>query len=249
MAVANPATIPAAAPAAAAGRLDGLHLDAMRAASVEVLPVILGIIPFGLAIGVAVADSTVSDGAGWAGSFLIFAGSAHLAAVTLLGAGASVATILLTVFTINARLLVYSASLGPTFRQQPRWFRWAAPYFLVDQLFALTWTRVEHGAAGAWLRQYYLAAGLLIGLAWLPAIGAGVLVGPVVPGSWQLSFATSALLTGLLVPALVNRPAWIAALTGASVAVALIGLPNGLNLVAGAVAGTIAGIVAERTLR
>jgi hypothetical protein len=57
------------------------------------------------------------------------------------------------------------------------------------------------------------------------------------------------LLTGLLVPALVNRPAWIAALTGASIAVALIGLPNGLNLVAGAVAGTIAGIVAERSLR
>jgi predicted branched-subunit amino acid permease len=109
------------------------------------------VIPFGVVIGTKVSESTVNDAAGWAGSFLMYAGSAHLAVVSGLGAGAGVVAILAAV-VINARLVLYSAALTPSFREQPRWFRLVGPYFLTDQLYAFTTQRVESGDAAGSLR-------------------------------------------------------------------------------------------------
>jgi hypothetical protein len=36
---------------------------------------------------------------------------------------------------INVRLLLYSASIEPRFRRQPRWFRWLGPALLIDQTY------------------------------------------------------------------------------------------------------------------
>lgn len=241
-----------AQPASEATRADAATSDrrhAIRTGLIDALPVIAGVLPFGLVIGVAVGESTVNNAAGWAGSFLMFGGSAHLAAISLLGGGAGAAAVLVTVLVINARLLVYSASLGPRFRHQPTWFRWTAPYFLVDQMFALTWSRLDTGVSAGWLRAYYLSAAIATGLVWVAAIATGVLVGPVIPASWELSFATPALMLALLMPALINRPAVIAAIVGATVAVLLIGLPHGLHLLIGTGVGTITGIAAERIQR
>jgi predicted branched-subunit amino acid permease len=176
----------------------------------------------------------------------MFGGSAHLAAISLLDSGAGMLTVLITVIVINARLLVYSASIGSRLRYQPRWFRWVAPYFLVDQMFALTFKRLDTGVSAGWLRWYYLTAGLALGAVWLPAIAVGVVAGPVIPESWHLSYAMPVMLIGLLAPSLVNRPAWIAAGVGASVAVLLIGMPHGLHLLIATAAGASAGIAAER---
>lgn len=249
MAVAHFLTAPAARVAAPANRFAGVtrfRADAIRDGLVDALPLQAGILPFGLVIGVAIGEGTVNNAAGWAGSFLMFGGSAHLAAVSLLDSGAGMLTVLITVLVINARLLVYSASIGPRFRYQPKWFRWLAPYFLVDQMFALTWKRLDTGVSAGWLRWYYLTVGVAIGLVWLPAIAVGVIAGPVIPATWQLSFATPLMLIGLLAPSLVDRPAWIAATVGGAVAVLLIGMPNGLHLLIGTAAGASAGIAAER---
>ena len=59
--------------------------------------------------------------AGWSGSWLIYGGSAHLAVLRSLDAGLLVAVV--TGLLINARLLVYSASLARRWHDQPRWFR------------------------------------------------------------------------------------------------------------------------------
>ena len=46
-------------------------------------------------------------------SVLIFAGASQIAAVSLLGDGAPVAVVVLTVLVINLRMLMYAASLAP----------------------------------------------------------------------------------------------------------------------------------------
>ena len=73
--------------------------------------------PFALVIGSAAADHGTPL-AGWAGSWLIFGGSAHLAAIRTLDDAGAVAAIL-TGLLINARLLVYSASLARRWAGQP----------------------------------------------------------------------------------------------------------------------------------
>src|SRR5829696_6794379 len=76
-----------------------------------------------LVIGTIVAEHG-DPLAGWAGSSLTFGGSAHLAAIrTLDDAGPVVA--IFTGLLINARLLVYSASLARRWSDQPLWFRFA----------------------------------------------------------------------------------------------------------------------------
>jgi predicted branched-subunit amino acid permease len=239
-------TAPTPEAVATTASLADSRADAVRTGLLEALPILAGIVPFGLVIGVAVGETATQNLAGWAGSFLLLAGAAHLAAVTMLDSGAGVSAILLTVLVINARLLVYSASLGPRFRYQPTWFRWIAPYFLFDQMFAMTWRRLERGCSPAYIRWYYLTAAVFLTVCWVATIGFGVIAGPVIPKSWELTFAPAALMMALLAPAVVNRPAVFAAIAGAGVAIALAGLPHGLNLLAGTAAGTITGLAAER---
>ncbi|MEZ4502265.1 MAG: AzlC family ABC transporter permease [Dehalococcoidia bacterium] len=222
-----------------------LPLDTVRQAIADSIPVLIGITPFGIVIGAKVSDSPVNNLAGWAGSFLMYGGSAHLAVVSGLTAGAGIVAVLAAVI-VNARLLLYSAALAPTFRHQPRWFRFVGPYFLTDQLFALTSARLAAGESDRGIRWYYLTIGIVMGLVWVPAIAIGVLLGPVLPTSWELGFAAPLMMVGLLAPALQNRPAWAAAAVGAVVAVLAASLPQGLGLLAGTAAGALAGVVVAR---
>lgn len=99
-------------------------------------PILAVIALLGLLVGAAVAEAPLSNSTGWLGAAMIYAASAHLVAISLLGTGASAVAVVTAVLLINARGLVYSAALAPAMRGQPGWFRWTGPYFLVDPLFA-----------------------------------------------------------------------------------------------------------------
>jgi predicted branched-subunit amino acid permease len=213
----------------------------VRTAIVDTAPVLVGIIPFGMAIGIAVGESAVHDGAGWAGALLLFSASAHMAAVSILGAGGSAVAVLVAVLLINARLLVYSALLASPFRAQPVWFRWAAPYFVLDQSYALVSRRLEEGLGADWIRAYYLAMGTGVLLVWPSAVAVGVLAGPMIPGDWQLGLTAPLLLAGLLAPALKNKTTVLVGIVAATVAVAMAALPGGVAMLVGTFAGTAVG--------
>ena len=87
------------------------------------LPWLVGVIPFGLVIGVTIAESSVSPLAGVATGSTIYAGSAQLATVQLLDRGAAPLAIILTALIINARLLAYSGSMAIHWRGTGRPFR------------------------------------------------------------------------------------------------------------------------------
>jgi 4-azaleucine resistance transporter AzlC len=246
MALAQTLATPRAGALRARGFASVEQLAAIKTGVVDSMPVIAGIVPLALVIGVAIGESSVNNAAGWAGSLLIYAGSAHLAAISLMDSGAGMAAVLITVLVINARLLVYSASLGPRFQNQPAWFRWIGPSFLVDQLFALVWKRLEAGASAEWIRWYYLTIAFVVGAFWLPTMAIGVFAGPIIPSGAELSFATPVLLLVLLMPAMTDRATSVAAAVGAVVAVACIGMPNGMHLLLGAGAGVVAGLATER---
>lgn len=223
-----------------------LH-PAVAAGVRDSLPVLAGVVPFAIAIGAAVAASSMDDFAGWTGSFLVWAGSAHLAAVTLLGSGSSWLAALVTGLAINARFAVYSATLSPLFGGQPAWFRWTAPHFLVDQSFALALSRSpEERQDPAWFRRYYLALAATITLFWVPSIAVGVLAGPVIPESWPIEFAGPAALISLLAPGIRNQPALAAAVVGAVVCVALLPVAGSGAVILAAVVGIGAGALTER---
>jgi predicted branched-subunit amino acid permease len=220
---------------------------AVRRGVIDALPLFVPAIPFGLVIGLAITNTGMNPFVGWSGSWLIFGGAAQLTLITLLGGGIAVAAAVGTALVVNARHLMYSAALAPTFQRQPRWFRRFGPYLLIDQLFALATVRLEDDPDS--FRAYYLAAGALFWILWSVVVAVGLLLGPVVPEEWNLEFAIPILFLGLLVLGIEHWPELVAALAGAGVTYLAARLPSRTGLLVGAFVGMIAGFVAERIRR
>ncbi len=218
-----------------------------RRAILDALPLFVPALPFGLVIGLAISESGINALVGWSSSWIIFGGAAQLTLISLLGAGAAVAAAIAAGLVVNARHLMYSAALAPTFQRQPGWFRWLGPYVLIDQLFALASVRLEDDPDT--FRTYFLAAGLTFWSMWQATTAIGLAIGPVVPDGWNLEFAVPILFIGLLVLGIDRWPKVVAALVGATVTYLTAGLPNRGGLLVGALVGIIAGATAHRFRR
>jgi predicted branched-subunit amino acid permease len=211
----------------------------------DTAPAVFALVPVALALGASIDASPVDDRIGLAGAVLVYAASAHATAVAMLGTGAAGFAIVLTVFVLTVRGAVFSVGMVSRMRQQPAWFRWIAPYLLVDPLYADVTARTTEEDLPEWFRRYYLGAGLAIWLMWLPTVTAGVLLGPVLPRSAAIDFALPALLVAFLIPGLRSRPAVAAALAGGAIALLEL-LPGGLNLIVASGIGVAVAMAVER---
>lgn len=208
----------------------------------DAIPLFFPAFPFGFVLGLAITESPMPNGVGFLSSWVIMAGAAQLALVTLVGT-ASVWAAMAAAMVINARHLMYSAAMAPLFKQQPRWFRWLAPVVLLDQVFALC---IQHADdEPAYFRRYYLVVGSYFFVGWQFVTALGIAFGSFVPESWQLGYAPAVMFAGLVIFGLASRPAIVAAVVGAMVCFVAIGLPNRVGLLIGAVCGVAAGYVAE----
>ncbi len=213
-----------------------------RQAISDAVPLVIPAIPFGFVLGLAITQSELPLAVGWATSPLIFGGAAQLAVVTLAGT-ASLWAVIVAGFVVNSRHVMYSAAMAPTFRAQPRWMRWVGPFVLIDQVFALASLRPDDDPVA--FRRYYLTVGGFFYVTWQSTTLLGMVLGPVVPESWQLAFAVPIMFAGLVLFGISRRPAAVAAIVGGFVGLAAVGLRDRLGILVGAVAGVIAGAIAE----
>ena len=220
--------------------------QAAAAGGRAIIPLTLGIVPFGIAYGVAVSQTEIDAWVGIMASVVIFAGASQISMVELIDSGASWAAAVGTALVINARMGLYSAALAPAFRQFPKLWRFGLPALMVDQPATLSILYYEKETDPVLRRWYYLGAAATIGAGWLLATIAGVAGGSSVPEGLELEFAIPLVFISLLIPTLRSRPALLAAGVGGAVAFAAVGLPNGLNILCGALAGIIAGVAADR---
>lgn len=213
-----------------------------RRAIAESVPMFLPAIPFGFVLGLAMTESAMPTGVAWLTSPLLFAGAAQLAVVTLAGT-ASIWAVIVAGLVINARHVMYSAAMAPTFQRQPRWFRWVGPFVLIDQVFAVSVLQADRPPAE--FRRYYLTAGFFFYLNWQWATALGMVVGPVVPTSWRLEYAPPIMFVGLVLIGIQRVPQAVAAFVGGAVGLATAGLSDRLGILVGALAGVAAGTIAE----
>jgi predicted branched-subunit amino acid permease len=76
------------------------------------VPWLAGIVPFGLVIGVSAAQADVPALAGWLTGPLIYAGSAQLATIGMLSAGAAPMAVVAVALVINVRLIFWVSWLA-----------------------------------------------------------------------------------------------------------------------------------------
>ncbi|HEX6935944.1 MAG TPA: AzlC family ABC transporter permease [Actinomycetes bacterium] len=213
-------------------------LDGARA----MLPLLVAVAPFGLVIGVAVAESGAPQLAAWSTSWLVYAGSAQLAAIGLLAQGASAAAVVGTVAVINLRLALYGMTLAPHWRGTSWWWRAGAAYLLVDPSFVVGSQSYAGGRTARAAHLHFLGGAVVLWLGWLLVTAAGVTVGAVVPSALQLDFVGPLYLVALVVPAARTRAVRVAVMTGAAVAVAATAAPFHVGPAAGMVAGLLVGL-------
>ncbi|MFV8820025.1 AzlC family ABC transporter permease [Haliea sp. E17] len=217
----------------------------IRRGVIDALPYFVPAIPFALILGVAILHSGLLAALGWSSSWIIYGGASQLTLITLLDDGAAAAVT--AALIVNARHLMYSAGLAPVFQQQPRWFHWVGPYFMVDQVFALG--MLNRNLPADEFRCYYLSIGITFWLLWLVATAAGLFIGPVVPVDWELGFAVPVMFTALVVMAIDRWPKLLAALVAAAVAWFAAELPHRSGLLLGALAGMLTGACCEVSRR
>ncbi len=207
-------------------------------------PLLLGVAPFGMIVGVSATSAGLSTVEASAMSIMVFAGASQLAALELIGAGAAAPIVWLTAALINARFLMYSASLAPHWQRLSLGWRSLMAYVLTDQAYALAIIRYDqHGPSDP--RGYYLGLSLVLWLTWQTTTIAGAVLGARIPERWSLDFAVPLIFLSLLAPVIRDRAGASAAASAGIVAVVAMALPFNMGLLVAALSGIGVGTLVE----
>jgi len=191
---------------------------------------------FGASFGVLARAAHMGAVAAVVFSATTFAGSAQVAAVSVLGAGGGVAAAVVAALLLNTRYAPIGISVGESFRGHVL-RRLLQAQLVVDESWALA-----GGGTSRFDRRVLLGVGGTFWLAWTAGTAVGAVAGSAIgsPSSFGLDGAFAALFLALLAAQLRDRRTVAAAVGGAAIAAALIPfVPAGLPIVAATAAALV----------
>ena len=211
--------------------------------------VAIGLTAWSFMTGVAMVKSGMSLPEALAMTLLVFAGSAQLAAIPLIAAGAPLWVILITAFCVNLRFVVFSLHLRDYVMHLPTRQRLGLGYMTGDLTYVLFTRRFPRPPQTA--RQRRAQAAYLWGGNWLnwcswQAVSLlGIFVGAAIPERWGLGFAGALGLLGLTCSLASTRLRALAAVVAAGAALLAYGLPLRLNIVVAVVVAVAVALALE----
>ncbi|WP_449369495.1 AzlC family ABC transporter permease [Thiomonas sp.] len=219
-----------------------LNQPAFREGARDMRAVSLGIAAWGLVTGVAMVKSGLSLQLALAISLFVFAGSAQLAVLPLIAAGAPLWLILGTAFCVNLRFVVFSAQMRPYFEHVPRLRRLVYGYLIGDLNQVLMIRRHPHSTGDPQQVHYFLGVSLTNWVAWqIPSL-LGIVLAQYIPGGWGLAFAGTLALLGIVLSLLADRTIAAVIVVASALSALLFWLPLRLNLVAAIIGALIVGM-------
>ena len=209
------------------------------------IPLLIGVIPFGLIYGALAIGAGLSPAAAQMMSSLVFAGSAQFITAQLVHESTPGFVIVLTIAVLNLRHMLYSASLAPYVASLPMRWKVLLSYLLTDEAYAPTILHYEKEGSTPHAHWFWLGAGCALWVFWQLSTAVGIFLGAAIPESWSLEFALPLTFIAMLVPVLRDRPGIAAALSAGVVALIAYPLPYKLGLIAAALAGILVGTILE----
>lgn len=181
--------------------------------ALETLPLVVAAFPFGIVFGAMAHGMHLGLGATLGMSSIVFAGASQFIALTLLASAAIMPVIVLTVFVVNLRQMLYSANLMHHVGAWPQWQRAILAFFLTDETFAVVSDRLNRHPGEPGLRWFYLGSALFMYSFWQLSTAVGFTLGGQIPGlaDWGLDVAMVVAFIGIVVPALKQRADWACA--------------------------------------
>jgi predicted branched-subunit amino acid permease len=231
-----------------------------------VLPILIGVIPFGMIYGVLALDAGMLPVQAQAMSSIVFAGSSQFIATQLIGGSVIGIVIVLTIVIVNLRHLLYSASIAPYFKNLSKTRKVFLAYFLTDEAYAVAIAhfrsldreqshqkQAKNNSEHLIIRSkykyyYYLGAGFGLWSIWQISTAAGIYLGAIIPESWSLDFTLALTLIALVVPTFEDRASLIAALVAGLISVFAFTMPYKIGLLVAAFVGITAGVFLKKRL-
>ena len=209
------------------------------------MPLMIGVIPFGMIYGILAISVGLPASVAQAMSVIIFAGSSQFVSAQLFGLGVPAIINVFTIWVINLRHALYSASIAPYLQKLPARWKLTLAYLLTDEAYAVTIIRYQEGGDERNRHWFLLGSGLTLWAFWQISTAAGIILGASVPASWSLEFTLVLTFIALVVPGIKDRASVGAALTAGLGAVLLFNLPLKTGLLAASFIGIVVGLLLE----
>lgn len=146
----------------------------------QMLPISIFVAAFGAAFGLAASKAGVSEGMSIMMSAMIFAGASQFAVLDLWGHQLPIATLILTVFAINARHILMGATLYPWLTQLSVKQRYGIMIVASDANWAMSLQAFYRGQSGFGL---LFGGGISLWLFWVLGTWIGVYYGSAINNS------------------------------------------------------------------
>ncbi|WP_102958951.1 AzlC family ABC transporter permease [Mangrovicella endophytica] len=146
----------------------------VRAALRHLLPVAIAVAPFGVLYGAVATGRGLSIMEAVGFSVSANAGASQLAALELIGVGSPILAVVLSVFAINFRHVLYSASAGRHLQRFSPLQKAVAFYFLTDPSFGAVEARARDHVV---TRTYFFTYALSLYAVWIGTSLAGAVSG------------------------------------------------------------------------
>jgi len=208
-------------------------------------PSLFGIAAWGLVVGVALVNSGLTLAQALGMTLLVFAGSAQLASLPLIAAGAPIWVVFATALVVNLRFVIFSALLAPHFTHRPWRERFLLGFVSGDITVNLFLQRfpTEEPAPG----KVSFLKGLIIPnwSAWQAGSIIGIFLGSMVPLEWGMGLAGTLAIICILVPAALTRASLVGVMVAGAVSVVAYRLPYKLGLLAAVLVGMLCAMAVE----
>jgi 4-azaleucine resistance transporter AzlC len=208
------------------------------------LPVLPGMIAFGLAVGATAARKGFSLVESLLMNLFVYAGMSQLVAMEVWPervSAAALAVLALLCVTINARMLLITASLQPWLGGLPPWQIYPALHLTVDPGWIIA---MRYRADGGSDIGVFFGTSVLLAVTWMSATTLGHLSGALIsdPRRFGIDLVMPVFFAALLIPLWRGARRSIAWAIAGVVALAVQQLLGGWwFIIAGAVAGSVAG--------
>ena len=165
---------------------------------VDVSPLMIPVVPFGLIFGILAIDIGFSPLATMGMSLIIFGGASQIILLQLFSGGASSLVIISSVGAVNSRHLLYGAVVSEHVSDLKLIWKIIISYFLIDQAFARS---NDYFKENNDKNKYFhlIGGGVTCWVIWQTTTFLGIILGAAIPEKLGLSFAVPLTFLALLI--------------------------------------------------
>ena len=216
--------------------------DARRGAR-DMMAFAPGLAAWGLVTGIAMVNGGLGTPVALLMSLLVYAGSAQLATIPLLAAGAPIGVVWATALCVNLRFALYSAQWRVYFGHLPRWRGLALTCFAADLNLIVFQRAYPNPVRDPSQVAFFLGGALGTWFVWQCASIAGIVFAHAIPAQWGLGFAGTLAVLGLTYGLLVDRATRLAAVVAAAAALLVFTAPLKMNILVAIAAAVVVGLL------